>query len=118
MIRRTLPLLLLPALFACEPSREQYRDDLAVSLCERQDRCNGLSNYGGDFNECMIDARATANDNLPVNECSAGQINDANIEVCQQEIASWDCDGLGALGDAVDVANKCAASRLCSDPPD
>ncbi len=116
MIRRTLPLLLIPALFACEPSREQYRDDLATTLCERADRCNNLDRYGGTFDDCLVEETANANDYWPSPECSDGKINDDLARICQDEVRAWACSGLESLGDFGKVNDKCKASTVCVDP--
>lgn len=106
-----------PLLCSCEPSREQYRDDLAMVRCEREERCGNLGNYGGTFEDCLIEETANANQVWPEADCGGGRIDDELALACYDEVRTWSCTGLDSLGDLGRVLDVCQADRVCVDPP-
>ena len=114
--RYLLPLIGVLFLFtSCgEPSRAEYRDEAAETVCKEALRCENLGSSGiyEDYDECMIKERARFNDMWSETHCGDGRINPDSFESCLDRAKLAACDG--GLLDLISAADRCHRNRVCT----
>lgn len=112
LLSGSLMFLLMNQVACLEPSREDYRDDLAQASCERQEACGNID----DIDDCIVEKRADFNDLWPADKCGNGRMNEARAEDCIKRAESFSCSG--NFIDDLAFLNECKASKVCIDPAD
>lgn len=103
---------------AGEPTREEYRDDIAEAVCDRDATCGriGPGQVYSTMGDCIIDRAKTFNDLWPSNRCDEGRINPDRYQICYLRARSYSCDNPN--GEVLWFAINCNADRVCIDPRD
>ena len=114
LLSSSLMFLIFSQLGCLEPSREDYRDDLAQASCERLEACGNIPGSYDSFDDCIVEKRADFNDLWPASKCDNGRINEARAEDCIKRAESYSCNS-NFLDDLAFV-NECRADKVCIDP--
>lgn len=98
-----------------EPSREEYREELAHAQCNRAQECGqiGVDARYPDFEACLVSVRADVDDFWPADRCD-DRVDETIFDQCKQKLIETSCDGLGGLVQALDFLASCNASRVCT----
>ncbi|MDX2024559.1 MAG: DUF6184 family natural product biosynthesis lipoprotein [Deltaproteobacteria bacterium] len=107
----------LGALGACgnDSSQPAARERTARASCDRLTACGevGAGKTYESRDACDVKMNSLWQDILPPSQCD-GRINSEALDVCLDSIALAEC------GNALDLlnifGNKCAKSKLCSEP--
>lgn len=101
---------------ACEPTREELRDDLAAATCQRAEDCGKIPGSFDSYDDCIVDKRADYNDLWPESECSNGRINEDLARSCIARRENYSCNS--SFLDDLAFINECNADKVCIDPID
>ena len=105
----------LSSLACFAPSREDYRDDLAMAHCERLDACGKLNSTHGSLDDCLVKKRSDYNDLWPADKCSDGRINPDSAQACIARQSSRSCNA--NFLDDLAFLQECSANKVCTEPP-
>jgi hypothetical protein len=117
-VRLGLALMAAVAMTGClEPSREAQRDTAANTRCSRLEECGeiGSGERYTDFDDCVVEVRASFNDLWPADECADGRINEELFDGCLQDLRTSDCNE--NFFDQLEFLGDCNADAICTDPP-
>lgn len=97
------------------PKREEYRDDIARSLCNRAIECDtiGEDKRYKDYDECMQESRKDIDDVWPEDRC-ATSIDPTQFDVCNDKAATATCQAVGGFVALLDFLATCNANRVCT----
>lgn len=94
------------------PSRDGAVDQTARKACQRYEQCDALDDNYSSYNECLTDWENRFYDTWPADQCGDGRIDPEQLDECQLQIETFDCDNSGL--DIIGVLfTSCSARQVC-----
>lgn len=101
---------------ACTLTREEYRDNISDTICDRAMECEkiGEGKTFEDYDACLKQRQKDIDSLWPAEQCTAS-IAPEQFDVCNNEAKKISCFYVdGSFTEYVDFLNKCAADKVCT----
>ena len=105
---------------ACGPNtREEWRDDITRTTCERYEDCgrigSGDDKFYNSFDDCIVKQRDAYNDLWPSDRCSDESIDEKKAEECidRAKVRSCSTSTIERGFEDAGFFSQCSASKVC-----